>query len=99
AIDGLNRGAAEEKIAEGDAVAAEVHERATAGAIHVPKPGAVRAEMLFALLDEVHFAERTGVRHFLGFQIFWSEEKLFAVHEEDAVSFRGGDHLFAFGDG
>ncbi len=98
AVNGFNGRAAEKKIAEGDAVAAEVHERAAAGAIDVPKPGAVRAKMLFTLFDEINFSERAGVRHFLGLQIFWREEKLFAVHQQDAVLPRGGNHLFAFGD-
>src|SRR4029077_5114748 len=67
AVNRFEGRAAEKKVTEGDAVAAEIHERATAGAIHVPKPGAVRAEMLFALLDEINFAERAGVSHFLRF--------------------------------
>ena len=55
--------------------------------------------MFFALLDEINFAEGAGVGHFFDFEIFRSEEEFFAVHEEDAGFFCGGDHLFAFGDG
>src|SRR5713101_7932394 len=99
AIDRFDWRAPEEKVAKGNAVAAEIHERATAGTIDVPEPRAVRTKMFFALLHEINFSESAGVGHFLGFQIFWREEKLFAVHEEDAVLFRGGDHLFAFGNG
>ena len=80
-------------------MAAEVHERAAAAAIDVPEPFAVRAEMFFALLDEINFAEGAGVGHFFDFEIFRSEEEFFAVHEEDAGFFCGGDHFFAFGDG
>src|SRR5260370_35010563 len=89
AIDGFDWRAPEKKIADGDAVAAEIHERAAAGAIDVPKPGAVRAKMLFALLDEIDFSERAGGGHFLGLQIFWRDERLFPVHQQDAVLFRG----------
>ena len=79
-------------------MATEVHQRTAAGAVHVPEPRAVRAKMFFALFDEMDLAERSGIRHFLGFQIFWREEKLFAVHQQDAVLFGRGDHLLAFGD-
>src|SRR6266404_752066 len=80
-VDGLNWRTSEEPIAKGDAVTAEVHQRAAAGTIHIPEPGAVRTKVLFALLDEIDLSECAGVRHFLGFQIFWGEEKLFAVHQ------------------
>src|ERR1700722_4013013 len=99
AVDGFDGRAAEEPIGEGDTVAAEIHERAAAAAIDVPEPFAVRAEMLFALLDEINFAEGAGVGHFFDFEIFRREEKLFTVHQEDAGLFCGGDHFFALGDG
>ncbi len=99
AIDRLDGGAIEEPVAEGDAVAAEVHEGAAAGAIHVPEPLAVRAEMLFALLDEIDFAEGAGVGHFFRLQVFRREDKLLAVHQQNAVAFGDGDHLLALRDG
>jgi hypothetical protein len=80
-------------------MAPEIHQRAAARAIYIPEPLAVRAEVLLALLHEVNFSEGAGVGHFLGFEIFWGEEKLFAVHQQDAVFFRDGDHLFAFFNG
>jgi len=43
--------------------------------------------MFFALLDEMNFAERSSIRHFLGFQIIWRKEKLLTVHQENAVAF------------
>src|SRR5207245_2767481 len=95
AIDGLDRGAPEKKVAEGDAVAAEIHECTPAGTVYIPEPRAVRAEMFFALFDEIDFSERGGVSHFLGFQIFWRKEKLFTVHEQDTMLLCGGDHPFA----
>ena len=64
AIDRLDGGAAQKPVAEGDAVAAEVHEGAAAGAVDVPEPFAVRAEMFFALLDEIDFSEGAGIGHF-----------------------------------
>src|ERR1700683_439432 len=67
AVDGFDRRAAEEPVGEGDAVAAEVHQRAAAAAVDVPEPVAVRGEMFFALLDEINFAEGTGVGHFFCF--------------------------------
>ena len=67
AVDRLDWRAAEEPIAKRDTVAAQVHQCATAGAIHVPKPRAVRPEMLFALFDQIDLAKCAGIRHFLGF--------------------------------
>ena len=78
---------------------AQVHEGAAAGAIDVPEPLAVRAEMLFALFDEIDFSEGAGIGHFFRFQIFRREEKLLAVHQQNAVAFRDGDHLLALRDG
>ena len=80
-------------------MAAEVHEGAAAGAIDVPEPFAVRAKMLFALFDEIDFSESAGIGHFFRFQIFRREEKLLAVHQQNAVAFCGCDHLLAFRDG
>src|SRR5258708_20799167 len=51
AINGFYWGASEEKITKGDAVTAEVHERAAAGAIHVPEPRAVWAEVFSPFLN------------------------------------------------
>src|SRR5258708_26555072 len=51
AIDGFDWRAPEEKVTKGDAVTAEVHERAAAGAIHVPDPRAVWAEVFSPFLN------------------------------------------------
>ena len=99
AIDRFDGRAAKEPVAEGDAVTAQVHEGAAAGPIHVPEPLAVRTEVLFALFHEIDFSEGAGVGHLFRFPIFRREEKLFAVHQQNAVALGGSDHLFAFRDG
>ena len=67
AVNGFDWRASQKKIAEGDAVAAEIHQRAASGAIDVPEPRAVRAKVFFALFDEIDFCEGPGIRHFFGF--------------------------------
>ena len=54
--------------------------------------------MLFALLDEIDFSEGAGIGHFFRLQIFRSEDKLLAVHQENPMAFGDGDHLLAFRD-
>ena len=98
-VNSLDWRASQEPVAKRDAVTAEVHERAAARTIHVPEPETVRPEMFFALLDEMNFAERAGIRHFLGFQIFWREEKLLTVQQKNAVAFRHRNHFFTLGNG
>jgi hypothetical protein len=63
-------------------VAAHVHENAAAGLLHIPKPGRVRPEMFFGLLDHVNLAERAFVGHLLGFDVFGSEEQFLGIHQQ-----------------
>src|SRR5262249_33976802 len=65
-VNGFNGRTAEKPVAECDAVTAEVHQRATAGTINVPEPGAMRAKVFLTLFDEVNFSERARVGHFFG---------------------------------
>src|SRR2546429_2694993 len=54
----LNAWLAEEPPAERDSVAPQVHDRAAARLLHVPKPLRVRSRMLLALLHQVRSEER-----------------------------------------
>ena len=98
-VDGFDCGAAQEPITEGDAVAAEIHECAATGFVHIPEPGAVWTEVFFALLDEIDFAESALVGHLLGLDVFGSEEEFFGIGEEDTLASAGVDHFVRFGEG
>ena len=66
AVDRFDRRAPEEPVAKRDAVAAQIHQSAASGTVHVPEPRAVWTKMFFALLYQVDLAECAGVRHLLG---------------------------------
>src|SRR6185312_9320323 len=91
-------GAAKKPVAKRDSVAAEVHQRAAAGALHIPEPIAVRAEVLFTLLDEVDLAEAALIGHFFGLNVFRREEELFRIGQQHAFALAGIDHLVCFGE-
>ena len=74
-------------------MAAHVHEDATAGFVDIPEPVGVRAGMLLALLHQIHFAERTLIRHLFRLEIFRRKEQLFGVRQHDALLLADLDHV------
>src|SRR5262249_48046544 len=93
AINTPHRRAIEEPPAEGDAMAAHVHERAAARPAHVPEPGAMRARVAFTLLHQMDASEGPLLRHLLGLGVFRNEGQLLAIHKKHAVSPADIDHL------
>ena len=55
--------------------------------------------MLFALLDQIHFAERTLIRHLLGLDVFRRKQQFFSVGQQHALLAADFDHLVALFEG
>src|SRR5437016_12876541 len=64
-VDTLDAWLAEEPPAERDSVAPQVHDRAAARLLHVPKPLRVRTRLLLPLLPQVHATEGPFIRQLL----------------------------------
>jgi hypothetical protein len=92
-------GSAEEPVTEGDAVTSHVHKNAAAGAIDIPEPGGVRAEVFLGLFDEVDLAESAFVGHLFGFDVLRGKEQFLSVEKEDALAPAGVDHEIGFLEG
>ena len=75
-------GLAVDPAGELDAVAAHVHQHAAARPLGIPEPVGVRAEVLLALADQVHRAERALVGELLRPHVLRREAELLGVHQE-----------------
>src|SRR5690349_666152 len=90
---------AEEPPAKGDAMAAEIHERAAAGLLDVPEPVGVRTVVLLTLLHEMDATEGALVRHLLRLHVLWGEEKLLRVQQQYIGLPARVDHLVGLLEG
>src|ERR1700722_599341 len=62
-------------------------------ALHIPKPLRMRAEVLLALFDEVHFAERAGVCHLFRLDVFRGEQERLRIEQQHPIGAAGRDYL------
>ena len=93
----LGRGLVVDPAGELDAVAAHVHEHSAAGALGIPEPVRMRAEVLLALAHQVHRPQRALVGQLLGPHVLGRKAELLGVHQKHARPAAGRDHLVGLG--